>query len=35
VIIVEEPVIDLVKVKETQEPKEVLEWVLPAKLEVD
>ena len=35
VISVEEPIIEVVKVKEIQEPKEVLEWVLPAKLEVD
>ena len=35
VISLEEPIIEVVKVKETQEPKEVLEWVLPAKLEVD
>ena len=35
VISIEEPIIEVVKVKEIQEPKEVLEWVLPAKLEVD
>ena len=26
---------EAVKIKESQEPEEVLEWVLPAKLEVD
>ena len=36
-IIIEEPAPtkETVKIKEAQEPEEVLEWVLPAKLEVD
>ena len=36
-IIIEEraPTKEAVKIKEAQEPEEVLEWVLPAKLEVD
>jgi hypothetical protein len=36
-IIIEEPAPteEAVKIKEAQEPEEVLEWVLPAKLEVD